>query len=87
MLNNKKFNVDAYDPFTNTIYEFNGDYFHGNPNKFNSNEENPTIKKTYGQLCAATINRENFLKSAGYTIISIWESDWKIIKNNIKGSL
>ena len=27
--------VDGYDSKTNTIYEFNGDFWHGNPNIYN----------------------------------------------------
>ena len=33
--NGKKCIVDGYDPITNTVYEFNGDFWHGNPQKFN----------------------------------------------------
>lgn len=34
-------------------------------------------KKSYGYLFNKTIERENFFRSAGYTVISIWEMDWK----------
>src|SRR5208282_4262418 len=35
---NKIYKVDAYDPTINTVYEFYGDFWHGNPNKFDPNE-------------------------------------------------
>jgi len=69
--------VDGYDPQTNTIYEFLGDYWHGNPNIFNPNDIHPRIKKTYGQVYENTMNRFNKFKALGYNIKYIWESDWK----------
>jgi len=73
----KTFKVDGFDPTTNTIYEFNGDYYHGNPAKYPPDQINPTSKKTYGELYARTLVKEALLKSAGYKVISIWESDFK----------
>lgn len=74
-LNSRKFNVDAL--VGNTIYEFYGDYFHGNLNKFNPEDMNKLLNKTFQELYNKTINREKILKTAGYEIISIWEMDWK----------
>jgi hypothetical protein len=74
----KWFKVDAYDPITNTVYEFNGDYWHGNPKVFDCNEINRNNKKTYGYLYDKTINKENIIKSAGYKLITIWEHDWRL---------
>ena len=67
---------DAYDPTTKTVYEFYGDYWHGNPKRFSPNDVHPVSKKTYGELYARTIQREVQLKAEGYEVISIWESDW-----------
>jgi hypothetical protein len=69
--------VDGFDPDTNTIYEFNGDFWHGNPNKFKPTDINPKVKKTYGELYEATLLKEQELKNAGYNLVSIWESDFK----------
>lgn len=68
--------ADAFDPITNTIYEYYGDYWHGNPKVFDQEKINKVKCKTFGQLYRQTIDRENTLKNAGYNIISIWESDW-----------
>lgn len=76
---NKKFKPDGYDPKTNTIYEFLGDYWHGNPNTFNLNEINIWCNKTFEKLYIETFERFNIIKSLGYKIIYIWESDF--IKN------
>lgn len=75
-INGKKYIVDAYDPRTNTIYEFNGDYWHGNPAKYASRDTNKQSNKTFGKLHKDTIKRESIFKLAGYNIISIWESDF-----------
>jgi len=78
IINNKSFKVDAYDQNTNTIYEFYGDYWHGNPKLFDHNKMHPDIKrKTFGQVYEKTINREAKLKEAGYNVVSIWEYDYK----------
>jgi hypothetical protein len=74
----RKVSVDAYDPYTNTIYEFYGDYWHGNillP-KFGTNKIHPIIKKSFGELYNETLKREQLLKLDGYNLISIWEDDW-----------
>ena len=75
-INNKLFKVDGYCEETNTIYEFYGDYWHGNPELYNENEIHPLNKKTFGDLYNETIERENILKKQGYNLITIWESDY-----------
>lgn len=77
ILNNKKFNVDGYDPKTNTIYEFYGDFWHGNPKIFPPNKINAATKTSFGELYNKTISREIMLKTGGYNVITIWESDFK----------
>jgi hypothetical protein len=74
VLHNKKIIVDGYDPSTNTVYEYNGKYWHGHPDVFpDRNTMHPANKKSVDELYNKTIERENLLKEAGYTIISIWE--------------
>jgi len=77
---------DAYDLNNNTIYEFYGDYWHGNPKVFDSNKINLSVGKTFGELLAKTLKRENKLKSAGYNMITIWEFDFKNILSNRKSA-
>jgi len=81
----ENFKVDGYDPKTKTIYEFYGDFWHGNPVKFNQNDVNIITKTTFGDLYKKTIDRERYLKSLGYNIVSIWESEYKkYIENDRK---
>lgn len=72
------YKCDGFCKETNTIYEFNGDAFHGNPNRYSSDEKcHPFNKeKTAFQLYDATIKKENKIKELGYNIVSIWESDF-----------
>jgi len=68
--------VDGYDPDTKTIYEFNGDFWHGNPDIFNSYDYNNVSKKQFGELYENTLKRERELIKKGYNVISIWENDF-----------
>lgn len=76
-INEKGFKVDAYNPQTNTIYEFLGDYFHGNPIKYKAEDINLKVKKSYGQLYQETMDRIKLFEDNGYKVIYIWESDYK----------
>lgn len=69
--------VDGFDPDKKIIYEFYGDFWHGNPNKYDKKDINPVNKLKFGDLYKNTINRERYLKSLGYKVVSIWESEYK----------
>lgn len=84
-INNKIFYPDAYDSITNTIYEFYGDFWHGNPKIYNLKNINISNKKSFNELYNKTIEREFYIKSFGYKMITIWESEWKELKKNLKG--
>lgn len=71
-----KYTVDGYDSKTKTIYEFNGDFWHGNPELYNRDDINFVLNKTFGELYRNTINRERSLIKRGYKVISIWENDF-----------
>lgn len=76
--------ADGYNNETNTIYEFQGDFWHGNPNIFNQNDINPKTNTLYGSLYEKTQNKIKLLKNKSYNIKEIWESEWdKGIKNII----
>ena len=65
------------------IFEFLGDYWHGNPLKFNSADLNNTTGKSYGELYNNTISKFKSLFDRGYTIYYMWEYDynkWKTTK-------
>jgi hypothetical protein len=76
VLNDKYYCVDGIDYESNTIYEFNGDYWHGNPDKYNPEDINTAVNKKFKDLYLDTINKQKRLEEAGYKVISIWESDF-----------
>ena len=69
--------VDGYNYVNNTIYEFNGDFWHGNPLTFNMNDFNSKLKIKYKDLYIKTLIKKNKIQRAGYNLISIWESEYK----------
>lgn len=73
--------VDGLDPVTKTVYEFDGDFWHGNPALYDQNAIQKRAKKTFGELYQNTLLKKKHLEEAGYTVISIWESDWKLLNN------
>lgn len=74
---NKHIRVDGYDSTTNTIYEFLGDYWHGNISKYCPTDINEKNQKTYGELFNETIERFTKIQTEGYKIVWIWESEYK----------
>ena len=75
-INGTRINADGYDPATNTIYEFYGDFWHGNPKIYNADDINSSNKKKFGELYSNTMEREKFLKENGFNVVSIWEYDF-----------
>lgn len=64
------YRVDGYHLSTNTVYEYYGDYWHGNPKIFNPNDINQRSGKTFGELYQHTIQRENYIKSLGFNLVT-----------------
>ena len=83
-INGKKYKVDGFDPKTNTVYEFLGDYWHGNLQKYEQNRINVFNKKSMKQLNEEIVDRFFLLGNAGYNIEYIWESEWDSKKNQPK---
>lgn len=72
----KSYSVDGYDPDTKTVYEFHGDYWHGNPEVYGPADVNRTVGLTHGELYERTeLRRQEFI-SAGYRYVEMWESEW-----------
>jgi hypothetical protein len=70
------YHADGYSEKENTVFEFLGDFWHGNPTKYNPKDINPVTKTTYGSLYDKEKEREQFCIQKGYKYYSIWESDW-----------
>lgn len=77
IINGQRFYPDALDIENKIVWEFYGDFWHGNLQIFNPSEINKVTKCTFGELNLKTMNKEKVLKDNGYNVISIWESDFK----------
>jgi hypothetical protein len=55
---------------------------HGDKYDYSSVAYSSTNKKVFGELYAATLQRESAIRLAGYNLVTIWESNWKKLKNN-----
>lgn len=72
-----KYKADGYDVKTNTIYEFNGCFWHGCPTCFDSKLVNPITGITYGDLWKKTLKKKQYCIDNGYQFIDIMECKWK----------
>jgi hypothetical protein len=75
-VNGSRYAVDGFNPSTNTVYEYHGDYWHGNPQYHDPNNYNTKTKCTFGALYENTIRKHHNLEQAGYTVVFIWASEW-----------
>ena len=77
--NTKRNDADGYCEEINTIFEFQGCYFHGCKKCYPSGI-NPTSKKSYQELYERTLNKKLHCINEGYKYIEIWECEWSAIK-------
>jgi G:T-mismatch repair DNA endonuclease (very short patch repair protein)/predicted nucleic acid-binding Zn-ribbon protein len=78
-----RYKADGYCKKTNTIYEFHGDYWHGNPLKYKPNQKT-YYGITFEKLYENTKKKEREIQNLGYNLITIWESDWIKINKYIQ---
>jgi very-short-patch-repair endonuclease len=70
--------VDECNRQLKIVVEYNGDMWHCNPKTWRADQYNTIIKMTAGEKWAKDRARYAFLRRAGYTVIVIWESGWKL---------
>jgi len=80
---------DAKNPckYNNHVWEFQGDYFHGNPSKYNLDDTFHGV--SYLKKHNKDLDKKKFYEEKGYIVNIKWESEWveekKLMKkNNIK---
>ena len=78
-----RYKADGYCEETNTIYEFHGDLWHGNPIMYNQ-EDISFFGKKYGELYQNTLEREQQISDLGYNLVIMWEHDWNKINKSIR---
>jgi hypothetical protein len=78
-----RFKADGYCRENNTIYEFHGDLWHGNPVIYSA-EEVSYFGKTYGELYKKTVLKETKIKELGFKLVVIWENEWNRINRIVR---
>ena len=68
---------DIHIPSLNLVIEYNGDYWHCNPNKYESDYFHEVKKKTAQELWEYDKKKIDLIKGYGYNLEVIWESDLK----------
>jgi len=82
-IKNTKWKADGYCKETNTIYEYHGSFWHGDPKLYKPDYINNVSNKTMGYLYKKTLEREQKIKDLGYNLIVMWEYDWNKINKSI----
>ena len=82
---NTKYRVDGYCKATNTVYEFHGDCFHGNPNIYLPDVAcSPFSTHTASELFQKTIDREQIIKNLGYRLVIMWGTDYNKLRTQAR---
>lgn len=66
------YNVDGYDPNTNTVYLYHGRFWHGCPDTYDPEETHPIIGIKMKDLYEKTLYHERMITEAGYNLIIKW---------------
>lgn len=71
----KQYTTDEFDINRNVCIEFNGDFWHCNPNIYHKNYMHPLMKMTAKEIWKRDNKKYKEYKKAGYDVFIIWESD------------
>lgn len=63
-----KFCVDAFVPGSNLVVQFDGDYWHGNPEKFPKLDARQDRRRRLDQ------SQDAYMQVCGFTVLRLWES-------------
>lgn len=72
------YRVDGYCAANNTVYEFLGSYWHGDPNAYDPSTYNRRMQCPMGVLCDRTLRRQHDIEHAGFNYVGMWESEWDL---------
>ncbi len=80
------YNSEAYIydmKYNNKIIEFNGDFWHSNPNKFDESHKCPYTKRSQKEIHAKDTDKLRIANKHGYEVKIIWESEYNSNKQPI----
>jgi very-short-patch-repair endonuclease len=78
-INKKTYLYDYAIPSIKFCIEFNGDLYHANPTRYTPSEipKFKSNKKTALEIWKHDEAKNNFLRSLGFDVIVVWESDYR----------
>ncbi len=79
--------LDIFLPEYNIGVEFQGDYWHMNPNIYEAQDFNKRTHRTAQQQWNRDQTKLEKCKDKGITLIIIWESDWLAFEENTKSNI
>lgn len=79
--NNKTYSYDFV--FNNKVIEFNGDYWHCNPETYESTYYHNHKKMTANEIWIADNIKIEAIKNRGYDVLIIWENNYKQNKEKV----
>jgi G:T-mismatch repair DNA endonuclease (very short patch repair protein) len=77
-----RYSADGYCEESNTVFEFHGDYWHGNPRRYKPDAVT-YFNQRFGDLYEKTQKREQELRDLGYRVEVIWEMDWRTVLRTV----
>lgn len=78
-----KFRYDLYLKDKNLLIEYNGDYWHCNPEKYSADYIHTTTKKSAQEIWNKDEKKKQLALDSGYNFITIWEKDYLKNKKEI----
>ena len=78
-----KYSSDGFNQI-NTIYEFHGSFWHGDPSIYQLDTINSVTGTTMGELYQKTQEKKQRCIELGYNYVEIWESKWYRFKKFIR---
>ena len=85
MMNKGENRAYAYDfCYGKKIIEFNGDYWHCNPNLYDADFINKTLKMSASEIWEKDLNKKKCAENHGYEVLTIWEEEYN---NDYESSL
>jgi very-short-patch-repair endonuclease len=67
----ERFCVDAFVPEARTVVQFDGDYWHANPDLF------PVPSKRQERRMRLDVSQDAYMRALGFRVVRLWESDLK----------
>ncbi len=86
-LGRKRIRVDGWCPKTQTVYQFQGCYYHGHSCELNTAQVNTRVQTSMPALAEHTKKISDYLEKLGYNVIEIKECEWREMKktnNDVK---